>query len=290
MPELPEVETVLRSIRPEVRGRLIRQVEILTSGVWLGSCNDLCGFRIDDLRRRGKYLLFMLSRGDETATLIVHLRMTGRLLMQQGDLPLQKHTHIRMMLSDTAASAQDAPLWLVFVDPRRFGRLWLLNGDHPELPHGLATLGPEPLENGFDKDLLAKRLSARKTSLKALLLDQKVIAGLGNIYADESLFASALHPARRAHTLSAPETGRLAAAIRDVLERAIACNGTTLRDYADGWNRRGKFQDCLMVYGRAGEPCRVCGTTIRRMRLAGRSTCWCPSCQPENPDTEATHE
>jgi len=288
MPELPEVETVRRSIRPDILGRQIDDIEILTPGIWLGDRTDLRGYRIEDLRRRGKYLIFILQNGLQQAKLIVHLRMTGRLLLQQQDQPLQKHTHFRMILSEQGHSPGFNRLWLVFVDPRRFGRVWQLTAPETAWPQGLAKLGPEPLDDLFDAEVLAGRLARRQANLKALLLDQTVIAGLGNIYADESLFAGSLHPARRACTLTPHEVARLALAIRDVLDRAIACNGTTFRDYADGWNRRGKFQDCLMVYGRAGEPCRICGTIIEKSRLAGRSTCWCPSCQPENPSREVT--
>jgi formamidopyrimidine-DNA glycosylase len=287
MPELPEVETVRQSIRPEVVGRLIDDIEILTPGVWLGTCSELHGFQVEDLQRRGKYLIFILKNGSQQATLIVHLRMTGRLLLQYLDQPIQKHTHFRMILTDQRHSENTTRLWLVFIDPRRFGRVWQLTGSDTAWPQGLAKLGPEPLDDQFNAEVLANRLAGRQANLKSLLLDQTIIAGLGNIYADESLFASSLHPARRANSLTASEVERLTSAIRDVLDRAIACNGTTLRDYADGWNRRGRFQDCLMVYGRAGEPCRVCGTTIGKIRLAGRSTCWCPSCQPEFSSQEA---
>lgn len=288
MPELPEVETVRQSIRPEIVGRQIDKIEILTPGIWLGDRTDLCGYRIDDLQRRGKYLIFILKNGLQQAKLIVHLRMTGRLLLQQQEQRIQKHTHFRMILSGQNHSEKTDLLWLIFVDPRRFGRVWQLWDSETDLPQGLANLGPEPLDDQFSSDLLAERLIGRQANIKSLLLDQTILAGLGNIYADESLFAGSIHPARRACTLTPLEVDRLALAIRDVLDRAIACNGTTLRDYADGWNRRGRFQDCLMVYGRAGEPCRVCGTTIERIRLAGRSTCWCPSCQPEISSLEVT--
>lgn len=280
MPELPEVETVRRSLLPAVCGRSIAYVEIRTQGVWLGSDVDLEGWLIRDVTRRGKYLLFHLSRSAQSALMIVHLRMTGRLLLQSCDVQPQKHTHIRIKLS-RADDRTDCPEWVSFVDPRRFGRIWFLTGENPEMPEGMTRLGPEPISVDFNADLLLERTAKRQASLKAVLLDQTVVAGLGNIYADESLFAAGLFPARPGCSLSGPEAGRLRIAIVDVLERAIECNGTTLRDYADGWNRKGRFQDCLMVYGRAGEPCRVCGTTIRRMKLAGRSTCWCPFCQPD---------
>jgi formamidopyrimidine-DNA glycosylase len=288
MPELPEVETVRRSILPVVRGRKIGREEILTPGVWLGDNLSAVGWQINDIGRRGKYLIFALSRNGQTARLVVHLRMTGRLLLQTVDLPPEKHTHIRLRLdpditvSNTGPWA-DLPIWLAYHDPRRFGRFWLLAGDSPEQPPGLAGLGPDLLSAAFNADYLSKRLAQRKGSLKAVLLDQTVLAGLGNIYADEVLFASGLQPTRSAASLGTAEIAALATAIDQVLNRAIACQGTTLRDYADGWNQKGTFQDCLMVYGRAGQPCRLCGTVINTARVAGRSTCWCPLCQPEQP-------
>lgn len=284
MPELPEVETVRLSILPEIQGRIIGSLQILTPGVWLSDGTDPVGWRIDDVSRRGKYLIFALSGGQKPVSLICHLRMTGRLLLQTEELPPQKHTHVRMRLDPVGARTDSKPIWLDYVDPRRFGRLWLLAGESADLPKGLANLGPEPLTDDFNAEILAAKLEGRQLTIKAMLLDQGTVAGLGNIYADESLFASGLNPARRASSLTIDEIGRLAGAVSDVLGRAIDCCGTTLRDYADGWNRKGKFQECLMVYGRAGEPCRRCGETIRLIRLAGRSTCFCPACQPGLPE------
>jgi formamidopyrimidine-DNA glycosylase len=286
MPELPEVESIRQSLLPVVTGREIRQVEILTPGVFISGCLPTVGWRITSLDRRGKYLFFLLEKPPGlSAKLVVHLRMTGRLLLQDSDIPVAKHTHVRIKLGPASGIAQEPPLWLVYHDPRRFGRLWLLQDDPAggkDGPAGLKKLGPEPLDPAFDPDLLASRLNRRpRTSLKAALLDQSVVAGLGNIYTDEILFASGLHPARQAGFLSSQELAELTAAIRQVITRAIACRGTTLRDYVNGWNQKGTFQNCLMVYGRAGQPCRLCGQQISRTRLSGRTTCWCPTCQPE---------
>lgn len=278
MPELPEVETVRQSLLPVVCGRIIGYIEILTPGVLLGSSTPLTGWRIDQISRRGKYLIFDLSSGLKTAQLIVHLRMTGRLLLQTTDQEPVKHTHIRLRLDPETGKSGES-IWLVYNDPRRFGRLWLLSDQSAVPPAGLAKLGPEPLDSGFDASCLTAQFSRRRGSLKAVLLDQTVVAGLGNIYTDEVLFASGLHPARSAASLSTLEIERLAESIGQVLTHAIDCQGTTLRDYVDGWNRKGTFQDCLMVYGRAGQPCRQCGTVICKTRLAGRATCWCPVCQ-----------
>lgn len=278
MPELPEVETVRRSLLPVVCGRVIGHAEVLTPGVLLGSATPPTGWRIDQISRRGKYLVFGLTSGQKTAQLIVHLRMTGRLLLQETDQQPVKHTHIRLRL-DPESGQPGGSIWLIYNDPRRFGRLWLLADKSATPPAGFLNLGPEPLDPDFNANCLPEKFRNRRSSLKAVLLDQTVVAGLGNIYADEVLFDSGLHPARPASSLSSAELERLSASIVQVLNHAIDCQGTTLRDYVDGWNRKGTFQDCLMVYGRAGLPCRQCGTTIRQTRLAGRSTCWCPVCQ-----------
>ncbi len=298
MPELPEVESVRQSLLPELCGRIITKIDILTSSVWQNDGLPAEGWRIDDIGRRGKYLIFELSRpgGDKspigkaaeskaklTALLIVHLRMTGQLLLKTEDPPLEKHAHVRMRLDRPANDGQKdpRPLWLVYHDTRRFGRLWLLPANSRELlPKGLAALGPEPLDPGFDALQLARQLSKRqKSKLKAVLLDQSVIAGLGNIYADEVLFQSGLHPERTVASLDESELEKLAAAVVSVLRHAISCQGTTLRDYVNGWNQKGTFQNCLMVYKRAGLPCRICGQLIESRRIAGRTTCWCPNCQ-----------
>lgn len=284
MPELPEVESVLRSIRPIVLGRTIARVDVLTAGVFLNDHLPAEGWRIAAMSRRGKYLVMELDR-DETdeparARLVIHLRMTGQLLLDRKEPVPQKHTHVIMRLDSPEDG--ELPIWLEYHDTRRFGRLCLLPADGRGEPAGLAALGPEPLEPGFDLDLFACKLARRtKSSLKAVLLDQTVLAGLGNIYADEVLFASGLNPARTAGSLNRSEMARLREATVRVLTRAIDCQGTTLRDYVNGWNQQGTFQNCLMVYGRAGRPCQICSTPIQARRLAGRTTCWCPLCQPD---------
>lgn len=281
MPELPEVESIRRSLAPEICGRKLAGCQILTQDVFLPQRTLSASFQISRLDRRGKYLLIWLNDEKETACLIVHLRMTGRLLIRSRETDPVKHTHVRFRL-DPAQPGSGQTIWLDYVDPRRFGRIWLIDDPATGGPHGLVTLGQEPLAPDFDQESLRSHLPGRRTSLKALLLNQTVIAGLGNIYADESLFASRLHPARSCNSLSDPEILRLVLAIKDTLARAIDCNGTTFRDYADGWNRRGSFQNFLMVYGRKGRPCHICETPIHLIRLAGRATCYCPSCQPEN--------
>lgn len=285
MPELPEVETVRQTILPSVTGRQIDMISPLTPGVYLSGGLDASGSIITDVRRRGKYLLLDLISQDGLhgpLIMLVHLRMTGRLLLRERDETPPRHTHLRLRL--TRPDQPDNPIWLDFHDTRRFGRVWLLTAD-PEgrpvgAPGGYDALGPEPLGPEFSAAWLQGLRDKRKnTSLKAFLLDQTVIAGLGNIYADESLFAAKLAPDQSVGTVSDTQFSQLADAVRQVLADAVSCQGTSLRDYVDGWNRKGRFQDCLMAYGRAGQPCRICGTIMRKMKLAGRTTCWCPDCQ-----------
>ncbi len=278
MPELPEVETVRQSLLPEVIGRTVEKIEMLTAGVLIGHPGAAAGLKISGIDRRGKYLLFKLQNSTADLDMIVHLRMTGRILIRHAPWPVPRHTHVRIQLSGQN-EAKSAPLWLIFVDPRRFGRIWLAR-DRQDWPKGLLGLGPEPLDDPFDHSRFRQALKRRQTSIKGVLLDQKVLAGLGNIYADESLFAAGIRPDRSAATLSGPEADRLADSVRQTLDKAIACQGTTLRDYADGWNRSGSFQDCLMAYGRGGAPCRQCGERMEQARIAGRTTTWCPKCQP----------
>jgi formamidopyrimidine-DNA glycosylase len=295
MPELPEVESIRQSLLPAVTGRVIGRWEVLTPGVFMHEDLPLTGWTVSRLERRGKYLIFRLRQpGWPAACLVVHLRMSGRLLLSDGCGQPKKHTHVRFRLDPVAAGGPDAPLWLDYHDPRRFGRLWLYREGSPggtNRPAGLEALGPEPLDPSFGQAEFAARLRRRsRTSLKAVLLDQTVLAGLGNIYADESLFASGLSPCRTVESLSGQEIAGLLAAIRSVLGRAIACQGTTLKDYVNGWNQKGTFQDCLMVYSRRGQPCRLCGRVIESARLAGRTTCWCPGCQPQEPKEGAASQ
>jgi formamidopyrimidine-DNA glycosylase len=283
MPELPEVETIRRSLLPTVTGRIVGQVVIDTPAVFAlpdpGLVQGLC---VATIRRRGKYLLFYLTgQGADPVWLIVHLRMTGRLTLQPEASPVKKHTHVRIELVSAGAAE---PVWLIFQDTRRFGRLWLQQSPSPDTwPDCLAGLGPEPLDPPVTAGSLTIQLARhRGLSLKAALLDQSVIAGIGNIYADEILFAAGLPPDLCVASLTMPNLERLAEAIPAVLTRAIELCGTTLRDYVDGWSQKGRFQACLMVYGRAGLPCRVCSHEIHKKKLAGRTTCWCPVCQPRD--------
>jgi len=283
MPELPEVESIRLSLLPRVTGRTIGTVLADTPGVLVDTdSSSLSGLTISGIRRRGKYLVFDLGQsgdGPVTAFLMVHLRMTGRLTLQPQSQPVRPHTHVRLELLSGCLE----PVWLIFQDTRRFGRIWLIPApDGAQWPGHLARLGPEPLDPAFNAQVLKQQMARHaRLSVKAALLDQTIIAGLGNIYADESLFRAGLYPARKVAGLQINEYTRLAHAITQVLAEAIACCGTTLRDYVDGWSREGQFQNFLNVYGQAGKPCRRCTSLISKGKLAGRTTSWCPVCQPD---------
>lgn len=266
MPELPEVETVRRTLAPVVEGRAIATV----SFVWPRTCVGdprataarLAGQRIERLERYGKYLLFRLRRNGRESLLVIHLRMTGNLLVNGAP---GEFTRASMTLDDGTA--------VVFQDVRKFGR-WQWS---ERLPPRLAALGPEPLEIGRDE--FAIRLRSRTARLKALLLDQEFLRGLGNIYADEALFLARLHPLRSADAVGPRKARDLHGAIQAVLQNAIAAGGTSIRDYRDSRGAEGRFQTQIRIYGRGGEPCANCGTRVRRVVVAQRSTHFCPRCQ-----------
>ncbi len=267
MPELPEVETVVTSLRPKVVGRMIRAVHIRRTDVIDPPETDLpkhlTGRAIRSIDRRGKRIIFTLD--DERASrFFVHLGMTGRLTMNQPDSSAPPHTHVEIDF-DTGR--------LRFTDPRRFGGLWWLG------PDGCADegMGPEPLT--LRSVELGRRLAKTTRAVKSALLDQSMLAGLGNIYVDEALFASAIHPLRPAHKLTGDQVARLNRAIKTVLRRAIRSRGSSLRDYVDADGVSGSFQNLHKVYDRAGKPCRKCKTPIERIVLGGRSTHFCPKCQ-----------
>jgi formamidopyrimidine-DNA glycosylase len=201
--------------------------------------------------------------------LIVHLRMTGRLEAMSGDNPAVTNSHVRAWFELVSGQR------LVFTDQRKFGRIWLVND--PQTVIG--KLGPEPLAWDFTPEQLAKRLAPRRAAMKSLLLNQTIVAGLGNIYADESLFLSGIHPLRTADNLDQAEITRLHSAIQKVLNEAIAERGTTLRDYRPAYGAEGAYQHRLRVYGQTDRPCPQCGAPIRRIRVAQRSTHFCPRCQ-----------
>ena len=227
---------------------------------------EICGQRLQPIERRAKYLLLPL----ETGGLIVHLGMSGHLAMVPADAPAGKHDHVDVQLDDGSA--------VRFTDPRRFGSIhWQ---PHPLPGHWLLRdLGPEPLSTAFDGKHLAARCRARRLAIKLLLMDAKVVVGVGNIYANEALFLAGIRPRVAAGRVPRRRLDALATAIKGTLRNAIARGGTTLRDFVGSDGRPGYFAQELAVYGRGGEPCRRCGAVLKEVRLGGRSTVYCPRCQ-----------
>lgn len=271
MPELPEVETVARGLRASLVGRTIVGAEVL----WARSvippgqvafARRITGQTITDVRRRGKWVVMELSGGD---TLLIHLRMSGRLLLESEACLDNRHLRVLLSLDDGQR--------LSFVDQRKFGRLHLT--DDPA--QVLGALGPEPLSDEFTVERFEKMLTRRRGRVKPLLLNQRFLTGLGNIYTDEALWRACIHPLRRANTLTSIEVQRLREAIQSVLLAAIASGGTTLPDgtFQQSDGRAGEFAGRLAVYRQAGQPCPRCGTTIERVKVSQRSTHFCPRCQ-----------
>jgi formamidopyrimidine-DNA glycosylase len=276
MPELPEVETVRRGLDRHVVGRTIDTVRVLHPRAIrrhpAGAVDfeaALTGRRPEAARRRGKYL--WLSVGEDA--LLAHLGMSGQLLVGEPDRPLSPHVRIRFTFADSGPD-------LRFTDQRTFGHMCLAP-DGAELPGPIAHIAPDPFEPGFDPAALAGRLRARRTGLKRALLDQSLVSGIGNIYADEALWRAGLHWARPTETLNRTEVARLIAAVREVLGEALAAGGTTFDSlYVNVNGESGYFDRSLAVYGREGEPCRRCGSPVRRDPFMNRSAYSCPHCQP----------
>ena len=281
MPELPEVETIARGVDARVRGDRIVEA-------WFGwhpepfktpaarQSKQLVERRIESVHRTGKHIVVELGQksrdgalgrpGEIAAQWIVHLGMTGRLLVTSAEAPVVKHTHARLGL--------DSGRELRFVDPRRFGRL-----EFRDVAKGGGFAGPgaEPLT--IKAEEFAKLFRGRKLAIKAALLNQRLLAGVGNIYADESLFRAGIRPRRRVGRLTRDELEGLRKALKDVLEHAIRLGGSSVSDYVDADGKKGFFQLEHYVYRRTGEPCRICESTVRRIVVAGRSSHYCPQCQ-----------
>lgn len=273
MPELPEVETVRRSLEPQISGQTILEAAVYYGGIIKAPdphtfCDRIKGRRIKSVLRRGKYLIFTL---DLSTMLVIHLRMTGQLLVCGREVPLKKHTHLVFRL----LGGQE----LRFIDIRKFGLVYLVENDDMSAVKGLHTLGPEPLGEEFIWGRLAEKLKKRRGTLKAFLLDQSQIAGIGNIYADEILFQAGLHPERKPQDLKPQEVKNLYAAIRFKLQEGIDFRGTSIRDYIDAKGEKGSFQNRLQVYDRAGRPCMRCGQILKKKVIAGRGSVYCPNCQ-----------
>jgi formamidopyrimidine-DNA glycosylase len=270
MPELPEVETTRRGIAPHIERQEVTGVRVydrrLRWPVPPDLARRLVGHVVVRVERRSKYLLFRLGHG----TLIVHFGMTGSMRLHRAPPPLRRHDHIDLEFGNGVV--------LRYHDPRRFGAMLWSSDDGASHPL-LAALGPEPLTGAFDIDHLFAATRTRTAAIKLALMDSHVVVGVGNIYANEALFRAGILPTRAARRISRHRLVRLIDAVRHTLTDAITKGGSTLRDYVDSEGRPGFFQQGYFVYGRAGEPCRICGGRIRSVRLGGRATYYCPRCQ-----------
>lgn len=270
MPELPEVETVARGLANAVTGKTVAAVEVSLAKIALAPPGEefaraLVGQTVAAVGRRAKYVVIGLASGRR---LTVHLRMTGRLIVQSPEAT-EEHPHTHVLLTFTDGTR------LCFADVRTFGRMRLLASEDPWDADG----GVEPLSEGFTSEHFLSMLSGRRTPIKTLLLDQARIAGVGNIYACEALWESGIRPSRPSSKISKPAARRLHGAIRSVLQRAVEARGTSVDDYVDAEGLKGGFQNQLAVYGRLGEPCPRCGARIVRTVIGQRGTWWCRRCQ-----------
>ncbi|MCD5992327.1 bifunctional DNA-formamidopyrimidine glycosylase/DNA-(apurinic or apyrimidinic site) lyase [Pseudomonas sp. CDFA 602] len=269
MPELPEVETTRRGIAPHLEGQRVSRVIVRDSRLRWPIPEDLdvrlSGQRIVEVSRRAKYLLIKA----EVGTLISHLGMSGNLRLVEAGLPALKHEHVDIEL--------ESGLALRYTDPRRFGAmLWSLDPLGHEL---LIRLGPEPLTDLFDGERLYERSRGKSIAVKPFIMDNAVVVGVGNIYATEALFAAGIDPRREAKSISRARYLKLALEIKRILAYAIERGGTTLRDFIGGDGKPGYFQQELFVYGRGDQPCKVCGSTLREVKLGQRASVYCPKCQ-----------
>ncbi|PTE15210.1 bifunctional DNA-formamidopyrimidine glycosylase/DNA-(apurinic or apyrimidinic site) lyase [Pseudogemmobacter blasticus] len=283
MPELPEVETVRRGLLPVMEGRTILQAQVNRPDLrWPlpeRMAERLTGQRVLALRRRSKYLLADLSGGE---TLLVHLGMSGRMLVSGAMLGAFHHDHPAPQKHDHVVLDMEGGARVTFNDARRFGAMDLMPSESAESHPLLAVLGPEPLGNGFDEAYLVAALKGRRTPIKAALLDQHLVAGLGNIYVCETLFRAGLSPRLLAGDLGPAQAAVLVPIIREVLAEAIEAGGSSLRDYRQADGELGYFQHSFRVYDREGQACITpgCGGTIQRIVQSGRSSFYCPQCQP----------
>lgn len=280
MPELPEVETVRRGLNKLTLQQTVESVEVLLPRTIsyppesVAFTQELPGKAIASWQRRGKYLLAEFN--NNAGWLGVHLRMTGQLLWTTQTTELQKHTRVRLLFTEGKE--------LRFVDTRTFGKMWLVPANtNPEtIITGLQKLGLEPFDPQFTPEHLATKLSTRRRNIKTLLLDQGVVAGVGNIYADEALFKSGIQPETLGQDLSEKQIAKLHQAIVEVLQTSIDRGGTSFSDFLDLLGVQGNYGNHALVYGRKDQPCRVCGTPISKIKLGGRSTHFCPQCQPKD--------
>lgn len=272
MPELPEVETIRRVIEPQIQGLAVKHVvvnraEVVAHPTADEFCSRLTGQTFDSIARRGKFLIIRLESGGR---IVLHLRMTGCLLLTPKDYPPEKHTHIIFALSNNNE--------LRFSDTRRFGRFWLFDENETD-SSGIEKLGAEPLEETLTAQYLRPVLERRKKSIKECLMDQSIIAGIGNIYSDEILFTAKIHPKRPANSLSAEECARLASVIPERISYFIEKNQISPEEYLKTKGQDYRNTPFLQVYGHEGEPCPNCKAPLRRTVIGGRSSTFCPNCQ-----------
>jgi formamidopyrimidine-DNA glycosylase len=282
MPELPEVETVMRGMMPVMVGQGIARTEVNRSDLrWPfpeRMAERLTGVRVENMRRRSKYVLVDLNSGE---TLLIHLGMSGRILISGDPLGNFVHNHPAPEKHDHVVFHMENGARLTFNDPRRFGAMDILDTATADQSPLLRDIGPEPLGNEFDESYFVNRVKTRKSPIKNVLLDQKLVAGLGNIYVCEALFRAGIHPARRGDKIAAKRLSPLVPIIREVLSDAIAAGGSSLRDFRNTGGELGYFQHRFDVYGREGDPCHAkgCGGIIERIVQSGRSSFFCPKCQ-----------
>lgn len=282
MPELPEVETVRRGLLPVLEGRRLERVDVHREGLrWPfpeGMAARLSGARVTGLERRSKYLLAHLDRGE---TLLIHLGMSGRMTISDQVSPLWRNVAVDLKKHDHVVFYVEGGPWIAFNDPRRFGAMDLVATAQMATHPLLARIGPEPLGNSFSPAVLSAALAGRRSAIKTVLLDQRTVAGLGNIYVCEALWRAGISPLAQAADLDGPAVARLFGTIRSVLSDAIAAGGSSLRDYRQADGELGYFQHAFAVYGRTDEACARdgCDGVILRHVQGGRSSFYCPICQ-----------
>lgn len=275
MPEMPEVEIIRQALAGQVTGKTVQRIDVRLPRLikWPSSeafQQSVVGRTITSLERRGKYLIFHL---DEEVLLVVHLRMTGRLIYVVPGMPHDKYTRVVFTFTDGHS--------LLYADTRTLGTLYLITPEELCRIGGLNAMGPEPLSPEFTREYLHSIAANYRGTIKGLLLNQKFIGGMGNIYVDESLYLSGIHPARSGNSLSGEEIDRLYTRINQVILEGIQHGGTTVRDYRNSNGQSGGHQHHLHVYGRKNQACRLCGCLIEKTEVAGRGTHYCPICQPQ---------
>ncbi|WP_294759996.1 DNA-formamidopyrimidine glycosylase [uncultured Lactobacillus sp.] len=272
MPEMPEVETVRRTLLPLIKGKTIKEVTVWYPKIITGDAKEfakqLTGKKIENIDRYAKYLLIRLS---DNLTIVSHLRMEGKYRLVKINTKKDKHDHVQIVFKDNSA--------LRYNDVRKFGRMQLIKTGTEREKTGIGKLGVEPNSAAFTVSYLQNGLARKKKNIKNTLLDQSIVAGLGNIYVDEVLWETKIHPLSQANAIPAEKIAQLHDNINSLIELAIAERGTTVNTYLDANGKTGDFQKMLQVYGHKGEPCVRCGTPLEKIKVNGRGTTFCPKCQ-----------